>query len=278
MMLRRLAAVVLAASLVLLTACTGGIAGQPLKPKAAPPVIGEEGTLRVAIDLSYPPFGGTVRDTKAGLDVDVAAALAESLGLKLVIVDADPSVAAEMVKAGKADVAFGAYTVEQTVAGGLAFAGTYATDAPAVFGSKPATLTIADLGGKRIAVQKDSLAYWVLADEYGEEALLVAPSLRDAMTAVAGGQADLAAGDAIVGSYLTRDVPGVVFNGQIGAAYPLGAAVSKDNAKLEALVRSALDDAAAKGVLATLRRKWVGDLPALTSPKGQAGEEPTQAP
>jgi hypothetical protein len=39
--------------------------------------------------------------------------------------------------------------------------------------------------------------------------------------------------------------------------------VPPDKQALAAQVRSILDDMAAKGVLATLRRKWVGDLPIL---------------
>jgi ABC-type amino acid transport substrate-binding protein len=263
---------------VLLSGCTGGIAGAKLDPKVAPPLIAQKGVLRAAIDLSYPPFGGTDKGVRAGLDVDVAAAIAADRGLRLEIVDAKPDAAAELVKARKADIALGALTVEQAVASDLAFAGPYISDAPALFSTRTATATIGELGGKRVAVQKDSYAYWLLVDEYGEESVVVMPTLRDAMTAAASGQADLAAGDAIAGAYLFRDLPNLRYNGQLMPAYPLGVAVSKENAGLEAEVRKVLDGLSASGVLATLRRKWVGDLPRLAAPQAQGSDEASPTP
>lgn len=273
-----LRAVAALAAITLLSGCTGGIADADLKPKVAPPLIARKGVLRAAIDLSYPPFGGTDKGVKAGLDVDVAAAIAAGLGLKLEMVDARPDAAAELVKSRKADIALGALQVEQAVASDLAFAGTYVSDAPALFSTATATVTIGELGGKRVAAQKDSYAYWMLVDEYGEEAVVVMPTLRDAMTAAASGQADFAAGDAIVGSYLLRDLPNLKYNGQLVPAYPLGVAVSKENPQLEAQVRKILDNLAASGVLGTLRRKWAGDLPRLASPQAQGADEASPTP
>ena len=183
------------------------------------------------------------------------------------------------MKARKADVALGALTVEQAVASDLAFAGTYVSDAPAVFSARTATVTIGDLGGKRVAVQKESYAYWVIVDEYGEEAVVVMPTLRDAMTAVASGQADFAAGDAIVGSYLLRDLPSLKYNGQLVPAYPLGVAVSKENA--------AARGAGAQGprriwppaaCSARCARKWTSDLPRLTSPQALGADDASATP
>lgn len=275
MIRRSMAALALVTALALVGGCVGGIIGPTLQPKVAPPIIGEKGVLRAVVDLSYPPFGGTAKQTRAGLDIDVAAALADRLGLILKIIDAKPEKAARLVKDKTADVALGALTVEQSVAGDVAFAGTYVSDAPAIFSTTKRSVTIDYLGGKRVAVQKDSYAYWVLADEYGEDALVLMPTLRDAMAAASSGQADYAAGDALVGAYLVRDFPNVKFNGQLTPAYPLGVGVSKDNPKLEAQVRSVLDDLSAKGVLATLRRKWAGDLPRLESSKDTGSDEAT---
>jgi polar amino acid transport system substrate-binding protein len=272
MIRRGTAALALVMALALAGGCVGGIAGTELKPKVAPPVVGEKGVLRAAVDLSYPPFAGTDKTTRAGLDIDVAAAVADRLGLTLKVVDATPERAAQLVKDKTVDVALGALTVDQAVTADIAFAGTYVSDAPAIFSAATTTgtVTVADLGGKRVAAQKDSYAYWILVDEYGEEFVSLMPTLRDAMAAVASGQADYAAGDAIVGSYLLRDFPKLRFAGQLAPAYPLGVGVSKANPELEAQVRRILDDLSAKGVLETLRGKWAGDLPRLDSPKSSS--------
>ena len=268
----------LIAGAVLVSGCAGKVAVTPMKPKVAPPVVVKAGELTVAVDTSYPPFASKTGEEKVGWDIDVAAAIADRLGLKLVLVEAKSAAAAKLLAARKVDIVLGDITIARALDLDVAFAGSYTSDAPAVFASKGATLSPDALGGKRIAVQKGSEAYWQLADTYGEQALTLYPSLREAMTAVAAGQADVVAGDAIVGGYMLRDFPKLVLAGQVALASPVGAGVSKSTPKLEEAVRRALDEMSAQGVLTTLRRKWVGDLAQLKSPGGEASASVNVAP
>jgi polar amino acid transport system substrate-binding protein len=267
----RITALALAAALVAsaaaLSGCGGGIGAQAArKPTVAPPVIAKAGELAVAVDMSYPPFAAKTGEDRAGWDVDVAAAIADRLGLKLVLVDAKPDAAAKLLHARKVDLVMGDLTIGRALDLDVAFAGSYTSDAPAVLASKGATVSPDALGGERIAVQKGAEAYWLLADMYGEQALMTFPTLREAMSAVSGGQADVVAGDALVGAYMLRDFPKLGLVGQLIQASPVGVGVSKDAPKLEDAVRRALDEMSAQGILATLRRKWVGDLPQLKAP------------
>lgn len=259
--------------------CNSGGPETALIPKVKPPVIGKAGVLRAAIDLSYPPYGGTVEGVKAGLDIDVASALADRLGLKLQIVDAKPDAGAVMLRNGKVDVLVAGVPIDQAVQLDVAFAGSYVNDGPALYSASEGTLTIDALSGKRIAVQKDSAAFWLLAEELGEEALIATPSLREALSAVGSGQVDFAAGDGVVAAYLLRDFPKIRFNGQLAPAVPVGVAVAKDRTELEQAVRAALDELSSQGVLETLRRKWMGDLPRLAGAIDSSDTvEPTAAP
>ncbi|MEG0324646.1 MAG: transporter substrate-binding domain-containing protein, partial [Raoultibacter sp.] len=57
-------------------------------PTVSPSVIVEQGVLRVGVTTeNNTPFAGQVSGKIVGLDVDVAAAIADSLGLKLELVD-----------------------------------------------------------------------------------------------------------------------------------------------------------------------------------------------
>ena len=273
MIRRTLTAVALATALALVAGCSGGIVATKLEPRLSPPVITRPGVLRAAIDLSYPPFGGTVKGQHVGLDVDVAAAIAEQLGLKLEIVDATPADGADLARNSKVDIVLGGLTVEQSVSLQLAYAGTYVTDSSAVFGSAVASLTLGDLSTKRIAVQMGSASYWSLLDKYGEGPLVVKPTLLEAMQTAAAGKADIVAGDALVAAYIGRQVPGLQYGGQLAAAYPIGVGVATGQAKLEAEVRSILDKLSSQGVLETLRRKWAGDLPRFTVPASDASTD-----
>ena len=88
-------AALLAVGLFGLAGCTGSGTYQPELKSAevAPPVIGEEGTLRVGVNTENPPLAGMGSGKIIGIDVDIAAALADELGLKLSVVDvgSDPA-------------------------------------------------------------------------------------------------------------------------------------------------------------------------------------------
>ncbi len=121
-----------------------------LQPKVAPPAVKEAGTLRAGIDLEYPPFGGKDNGQQAGLDIDVASALAEKLGLKLVVVQVEPSGAATELANGAVDVVLSVPFSAEALTN-VALAGSYAADAPAFFIATEttapieATMTIATL-------------------------------------------------------------------------------------------------------------------------------------
>lgn len=239
-----------------------------LQPKIAPPAIGEPGVLRAGVDFSTPPFAGEDAGRQAGLDIDVAAALAERLGLKLQIAEVKPDKAAEALKADQVDVVMSVPLSEKALAG-TTLGGTYIEDGPVLFAKTDAsatvepTLGVKDLDGRKVAVQKNSAAYWTLSEQFGPDALIVKPTLRDAFDAAKKGEAEFVAGDAIVGSYLARDFEGYQIVGTVSPATLLGVAVLPDNSELADAVRGSLDTLSADGVLDAIRGKWVGKMPKL---------------
>ena len=236
-----------------------------VEPLLAPPVIGEAGVLRVGIDLRYPPFGGLDEGREAGLDVDVASAIAGELGLKLEIVEVDSAGAAAAFEAGTVDAVMSVPLDEQVVLD-MSFAGFYATTGPALFASAEETVTPARLGTLRVAAQEGSAAYWELVYDYGEDRVTAFPTLREAFEAVSADEADVVAGDAFTCSYIARDFEGIVFHSQLAAPTQIGIAVPLDAKELSTALRGVLDGLATGGVLDTIRAKWVGDLPALEAP------------
>lgn len=67
----------------------GSYEGKTLTPTISSPTIGQNGTLRVGIDADggAPFVTSSSSASYAGIDVDMAAALADQLGLKLELVD-----------------------------------------------------------------------------------------------------------------------------------------------------------------------------------------------
>lgn len=257
---RMTAAVLLLAGVV---ACAPEEAPEPrVEPALEPPVIGEAGTLRVGIDLDHPPYGGLDEGRQAGLDIDVASAIAGELGLELEVVDVDHGDAATALKAGTVDAVMSVPLDEQVVLD-MSFAGFYAASGPALFASSTETVTPVQLGTLRVAVQQGSAAHWKLAYDFGEDRLTVLPTLREAFEAVSAGDADVVAGDAFTSAYLARDFQGIVFHSQLGPASQLGVAVALEAVELSQALRAVLDGLATGGVMDTIRAKWIGELPEL---------------
>jgi len=239
-----------------------------LEPTIAPPLISTAGVLKAGVDLSYPPFAGTDEGVDAGIDVDVAAAIADRLGLKLELVDVGPNEIAAALNEGTVDIMLGATPITDAVLADVANAGSYLIDGPAIFsvvaeGSASTTITAGELSKLRVVTQNSSPAFWALESDIGEGFAIPAASLVEAFDSLVAGDADVLIGDAAVCAYIARDYPTVAYAGQFGTAQPLGVSVKKDATDLETAVRSVLDAMAADGMLDTIRIKWLGDLPAL---------------
>ncbi|TLM80213.1 MAG: amino acid ABC transporter substrate-binding protein [Actinobacteria bacterium] len=270
---------ILAVALLAAAACSPKPEAK-LTPKVAPPVIGQPGVLRAGVDLGYPPFGGTDKGVNAGLDVDVAAALAERLGLTLQLVSVTPSDAVAALTSGTVDVVIAALPVDGPLLADVTFAGSYVSDGPCFFTADesapgtasaatsvaPAaveTLSIDALGERAVGVQSETASYWLLEDELGPGVAIVFPTLREALQALSEHQLAVVVADGLTASYIARDFPNVRYAGQAASAKPLGVAVAKDATGLEEAVREALDGLAADGVLDQLRSKWSTPLPEL---------------
>lgn len=232
------------------------------QPRVSPPVIGEAGVLRVGIDFSHPPYAGRDEGREAGIDVDVASALASELALEPRFIEVAPEDAAAALQRREVDIVMSVPFTDDAVLGAT-FAGWYTESGPVLFASEETSVTPEELGGKRIAVQQGSAAYWSLVYEFGEEGLVVTETLRGAFEALRAGDADVVAGDALVSAYIARGFEGVRFAAQLEPATPIGIVVAPEATELEPVIREALDSLAAGGVLDTIRAKWVYDLPPL---------------
>ncbi len=271
-------AVLLAIAMVVPAGCSGEPEEPKLEPKVAPPAIGTAGVLKAGVDLDTPPFAGEDAGQQAGLDIDVAAAIAEQLGLRVQYVDVKPSEAATALADGSVDVVL---SVPLNDAGltAMSLAGSYVLDGPALFIATDSTasvepsLTIDTLLPLKVGAQEGSESFWALKSEFGVEWIKPYASLKEGIEALEKGEIDAMAGDALVGGYIIRDFPNVHLAGQLAPAMPLTAAVTADNAELGDSIRAAMDQLAADGVFEALRGKWVGGLPEL-----QGAEEETETP
>jgi polar amino acid transport system substrate-binding protein len=275
----RIASAILIAMMLL--AASGCKAEEPpaLQPTVAPPLIGTEGVLKAGVDSELPPFAGVDAGQQAGIDIDVAAALAERMGLRVEYVEVKPSEAASALAQGKVDVVLSIPPTDSSLSS-LSLAGSYVTDAPALFittegtASVEPSLTLEAPLPSPIGVQEGSESFWMLRSEFDSETIKPFKTLREAIDELASGELEMVAGGALVGAYIARDFPMVRLGGQMAPASPLAVAVAAEKSELGDAVRAVLDELAADGVLEAIRLKWVGSLPQLIGPESEGVDTP----
>lgn len=258
-----LSLVALVCAMVALCGCSGSNSYRPELKEAqiAAPVIGEEGTLRVGVNTENPPLAGMGSGKIIGIDVDIAAALADELGLKVVVVDVG-SDAASAIEQNKVDVVMGIDDSNTDTSFWLS--PSYMPTGIALFAlNADVGVPTADSGAS-FAAQVSSKSAWAVSNEFGEGALTPTDSLSDAFAALSAGSVQYVAADAIIGMYAAHgqdlDVT-IVAMLMKPSGYCMG--VSSQNADLQAAAGDALARLVENGTIDVIERKWLGTEIAL---------------
>ena len=132
----------------------------------------EEGKLHMSTNAAFPPYEMTTDDGGfEGIDVEVAEAIAEKLGLELVVDDMAFNNALLAVQNGESDIAMAAITVKPDRLEVMDFSETYATGIQVVIVKEGSPIaTIHDLAGaEKIGCQADTTGYDYCSSDYGED-------------------------------------------------------------------------------------------------------------
>lgn len=273
------ASIALAMSLLLLSGCSlstlkpeGTGPAPELTPKTS--ATAKAGVLKVGIDSSSAPFAGNDSSGKlVGIDVDIAAAIAEQLGCSVEFVN---------VASDEADTALAAGTVDIVMnVGSKDFAptsvttvGPYLTDGPAFFATKATASSSASATGKvakipdgsTIAAQKDSVSEYQVQSAYPALTLTSTSTLSEAFNSLEQGKVTYAAADAIVGAYIATGHDDIAFVSAIATTSGIYVGVPQKNTQLAADVDGAVKAIQQNGVLNLCLAKWIGTPLTLPSP------------
>ncbi len=254
------AAAALACMALALCGCNGSNNYQPPLKEAtvAPPVIGEEGTLRVGVNTENPPLAGMGSGKIIGIDVDIASAIADELGLKVSIVDvgSDP---ASFIAEGKVDVVLGidAANAESD----YWVSSSYLPTGIALFALSPdAGVPTADAGAT-FAAQVSSKSAWAVSNEFGQDSLTSTNSLSDAFAALQAGTVQYVAADAIIGLYAAHGQGLGVARRRRPSGYCM--ATTAENVDLQQAAGDVLTNLVSNGTIDVIERKWLGASVAL---------------
>ncbi len=148
-MMKKLLSILLAVGMsVALMGCGGSPSVSSGVPSAdsSPLHLAQAGVLTMATSAAFPPYESYDGENIVGIDADLAAALAERLGLQLKIVDMDFGSLIGAVETGKVDLCMAGMTASPERAKNVNFSTSYATGIQAVIvGEHSDIRTVEDL-------------------------------------------------------------------------------------------------------------------------------------
>lgn len=213
-------------------------------------------TLHVGVDASSYPMAGESKGRMSGLNVDIAAAIAQELGVKVEFVDVGMD-GIEALSGDEVDMVMGIETADAkdqcwaSDAYGPSGITLFSMDAGAALPKKSDDLTI--------SAQTASMSAWLAGNIYGEGSVMAEDDLRDAFQDLSDGNAQYAAADAIVGAYIVNKTgidAHMVGLLQKADGYCIG--VEEDNEALQQAVTQALSTIEGNGVLDVIMLRWTG--------------------
>ena len=228
------------------------------------PTIGEDGVLCVGImGEDSAPFTMTSNGEVTGLDVDIAAALADQMGLSLEIVDVESESDGETALTnGEIDILM---SVPSDSSSSIWLSDPYIETAIALFGDADAEIPTRD-SSPVIAAQGSSTSAWAVTTAFGDDSLLSSSDLMSAFSSAEEGEASYVAADAVIGTYAafyqSVDMVPIALLEDIGG-YCIG--VASDNTDLQEAVTSALTEVIDGGIADVISNKWLGTTLDLSS-------------
>lgn len=219
--------------------------------------------LIMATNAAFPPYEFYENETIVGIDADIAAAIAEKLGMELEIQDTEFGSIIAGVQTGKYDMGMAGMTVTEERKQSVNFSDTYATGIQSVIVKKDSGIkTIDDINGKKIGVQQDTTGHIYASapvDEggYGEEAVIPFNKGADAVAALSSGKVDCVIIDNQPALSFVEANDGLEILDTEYAVEDYAICVSKENTELLEKINGALKELTEDGTVKSIVDKYI---------------------
>ena len=224
-----------------------------------------EGKLTMATNAQFPPYEYYEGEEIVGIDAEIAGAIAEKLGLELVIEDMEFDSIIEAVKSGKADMGLAGMTVTPERQETVDFTATYATGVQVVIVPDDSAIASVDdlfVEGNNyiIGVQRnttgDLYTTWDLEDA-GLATIDRYSKGADAVQALLTGKVDCVVIDNEPAKAFVAETEGLKILETEYVLEEYAAAMSKDNTELYEAVNAALEELLADGTVQAIIDKYI---------------------
>jgi len=223
----------------------------------------EKGKLIMSTNAAFPPYEMVADDGSfEGIDVEVAGAIAEKLGLELEIDDMDFDAALLAVQQGKSDIVMAGVSVTDDRLLVMNFSDSYATGVQVVIVKEGSDVTMDNLGEKMIGCQRGTTGYIYASDTpenggYGEDHVTAYDNGAAAVQALLNGQVDCVIIDSAPAQEYVAANPGLALleGNWVEEQYAIG--MNKGNTELVNAVNKALEELIADGTVQKIIDKYI---------------------
>ena len=225
------------------------------------------GVLRMGTNATFPPYEFTDENGEvAGIDAEIAAAVAEKLGMELDITDMAFESLIPALQAGTIDIVLAGMTVDPEREDQVNFTDSYATGVQVVIVPENSDIApveqedgslAVDLTGKTIGVQTGTTGDLYCTDDYGQENVKQFDNGPLAVAALVNGQIDCVVIDQEPAKNYVAANEGLKILDTAYANEDYAAAISKDNTELLEQVHAAMQELKDDGTLQSIIDKYI---------------------
>ena len=217
------------------------------------------GKLTMSTNAAFPPYEMTADDGSfEGIDIEVAAAIADKLGLELQVDDMDFDAALLATQSGKSDMVMAGVTVTDERQKVMDFSDTYAEGIQSVIVPEDSDIaSVDDLAGKAIGTQRGTTGYIYCTDDFGEDSVVAYDDGLTAVQALNNGQVDAVVIDNAPAKEFVAANTGLKILDTAYAQEDYAIGVAKGNTALLDAINGALEELQADGTLQSIVDKYI---------------------
>ena len=217
-----------------------------------------EGKLTMSTNAQFPPYEMTTDDGGfEGIDVEIATAIAEKLGLELDILDMDFDSALLAVQQGKSDIVMAGVTVNDDRLLVMDFSTSYANGVQVVIVKEGSGITIDNMGEGLIGTQRGTTGNIYCTDDYGEDHVMAYDDGFTAVQALMNGQVDCVVIDNAPAQEFVKNNAGLEILDTEYANEDYAIGVNKGNTELLDAINGALEALIADGTVQSIVDKYI---------------------
>ena len=237
----------------------------------------EGGVLVMATNAEFPPYEYHEGDEIVGIDAEVAALIAEELGMTLEIEDMAFDSVLAAVQSGKADIGMAGLTVTEDRKLSVNFTDSYATATQVIIVKEDSEIASPDdLGGKTVGVQLGTTGDIYVSDE---EDVTVERYNKgfEAVQALTQGKIDAVVIDSEPAKVFVSENEGIKIIDEAYTDEEYAIAIAKDNDELLEKVNTALNTLKENGAFQEVVDKYINEDSGEDETEAAAEEAKTQA-